>query len=123
MKDISDKEKDKILELLEELKQDNILIIVEGANDKKALEFFGLRNIKTLANRTLYRVVEEVEATHKDKEVVILTDLDKEGKSLYSILYTDLTQRGIKVNNKFRNFLSNDTKLRQIEGLKRYLEE
>ncbi len=91
--------------------------IVEGIKDKKALEALGFKNIIVLNSRPIYKVVEGI----KSKEVMILTDLDKEGKKLYSQLSEELSRNGIKIDNRFRNYLFKNTKLRQIEGLAKYL--
>ena len=58
----------------------------------------------------------------KNKECIILTDLDKTGKQLYGKLSHGLQQFGVKIDNNFRNFLFKNTKLRQIEGLATYIE-
>jgi|TARA_B100001971_G_C17774141_1_gene326429 5S rRNA maturation endonuclease (ribonuclease M5) len=55
----------------------------------------------------------------RNKEVAILTDLDKEGRKLYGKLNSGLQRFGVRVNNKFRDFLFRNTKVRQIEGLRR----
>lgn len=109
--------KEELLELLSKTKDKPV--IVEGFKDKKALKNFGIERIKVLKGRALYKVVEEI----KDKEAVVLTDLDKEGKKLYGKLKHDLIRHGINVDDKLRNFLFKETKLRQIEGLTRYLEK
>ena len=108
--------KEDILHLLEEIKPDNIPIIVEGRNDKKALQELGLDNIFTL-NLPLFKIVERIQG----KEVVILTDLDKKGKELYRRIQHDCIHHGIKINNKLRHFLFRETELSHIEGLPRYL--
>ncbi len=97
----------------------DMLTIVEGKNDKRALERYGFTNVRTL-NKALFRVVEEVEATNSE-EVIILTDLDAHGKKLYHYFFTECNKRGIKVNNRLRQLL-HFSELRQIEGLPRYLE-
>lgn len=91
-------------------------IIVEGKEDKLSLEKLGIRNIVTI-NKPLYKIVEEA---MEEEQVLILTDLDKKGKQLYSKLNHQLNQFGVKINNNFREFLFRKTKLRQIEGLWRY---
>jgi len=111
MKDVYDE----ILKHLSEIKDK--LVIVEGFKDKRALQSFGIKRIKVLKGRALYKVVEEV----TDKDAVILTDLDRAGKKLYAVLKDKFSQRGVKVDDKFRNFLFKETKLRQIEGLKRFM--
>lgn len=111
-------EKEELLKHLSMVKEENLLVIVEGHNDKKALENFGIRKIITLYGKPLFKVVESV-----DEPVVILTDLDKEGKQIYGKLNSMFSERGIHVNNELRHFLFKNTKLRQIEGLKSYLDK
>jgi len=119
MKD-SKKELDELIKHIEQIKDRNLIVIVEGIKDKKALESFGIRRIKPISKRALYKVVEET--AKNDKECVILTDLDKTGKRLFRLLNHDLSQNGVRVNKKFREFLFRYTKLRQIEGLRTYVE-
>ena len=109
---------DEIHKEIEVLKETNTLILVEGKKDKKALENLGLNNIKTL-NKPIHAIVDECADCDK---VVILTDLDAEGKRIYSQLSFYLSRMGVKIDNRFRNFLFRETKLRQIEGLTKYLE-
>ena len=90
-------------------------VIVEGSNDRKALNEFGIKRIITLG-KPLYKVVESCE-----KEVAILTDLDAEGKKIYKRLKNEFSRRGVGINDRFRKFLSRYTKLRQIEGLENYI--
>lgn len=118
-------EKDILEELLgklEKLKEDNTLVIVEGYKDKKSLVSLGIseKRILPLQRKALFRIVEEV--IKKEKKVVILTDLDRTGKRLYSRLKSDLSERGVYIDDKLRNFLFRYTRLRQIEGLKKYIE-
>ncbi len=106
-----------VLVEIETIKENNTLVIVEGSNDKKALEELGISNIIVLKGKPLYKVVEDIEA----KEAVILTDLDAEGRKLYHDLKRELSQRGVKINDKLRLLLFK-TELRQVEGLKNYME-
>ena len=69
--------------------------------------------------KPIYKIIEEV--SEKTKEAVILTDLDKEGKKLFGKLNSGLSHHGVRVDNKFREFLFKKTKLRQIEGIISYL--
>jgi 5S rRNA maturation endonuclease (ribonuclease M5) len=104
-------------ELFETLdRSKDLLTIVEGKNDKRALERFGFTKVRTL-NKALFKVVEEIDTD----EVVILTDLDAHGKKLYHYFFTECNKRGIRVNNQLRQLLQ-FSELRQIEGLPRYLE-
>lgn len=106
-------DKKEILEELEKLK--DTLVIVEGKNDKKALEKFGLKNILMLEGNAIFEVVEKV-----DSEVAILTDLDHKGKELYKRLQSMLTKRGIRINNRLRHLLLKSD-LKVIEGIDTFL--
>ncbi len=108
---------EQILELLDEIKQKDSLVVVEGLKDKRSLESLGINRIFCL-NQPLFAVVEEIAAN--EGEVVLLTDLDEEGKKLYHKLSVDLQRHGVKINNKLREFLFK-TKLRHIEGLSSYV--
>ncbi len=112
-------ESEQIRELLDEIKKKGLLVLVEGQKDKRALEQLGISNVLSL-KRPLYAVVEEIAS--KAKEVVLLTDLDEEGKKLYHRLSVDLQRHGVKINNKLREFLFK-TELRHVEGLVSYLQD
>ncbi len=111
-------DKEEIRKEIEEIKENKYLILVEGKKDKKALQSFGLKNIQSLENRPLFEVIESI----KEKDLVLLTDLDTEGRKIYSKLHQGLQRRGIKINNTLRNKLFK-TPVRQIEGLDTYLQE
>jgi len=114
------KQTEELLDWIDKIKNSDKLIVVEGKEDKAALRRLGITNVIQLNKRPLYKVVEEL--ITKAKEVIILTDLDKKGKQLYGKLNHDLQRFGVKVDNKFRNFLFKHTQLRQIEGLDSYIE-
>jgi 5S rRNA maturation endonuclease (ribonuclease M5) len=103
---------------IDELREEQPLIIVEGAKDKAALRKLGITDIITLRGKSLYKVVERVAALAD--EALILTDLDAEGKKIYHRLRADLQKHKVKINDRFRKFLFKETELRQIEGLYRY---
>jgi 5S rRNA maturation endonuclease (ribonuclease M5) len=111
--------KEEFEEFIEKLKQESEdkIIVVEGIKDKKALESFGIKNIITL-KKPLFAVIEDI--VDSKKGCILLTDLDKKGKELYSKLSSKLNQFGVKIDNSFREFLFK-TKLRQIEGLIHYV--
>ena len=112
--------KEEFQKLINKAKGSNILIIVEGKKDRNALNNIGIRNIIELNKKPLYQIVEEISSDND--ECIILTDLDKKGKELYGRLNSDLQRRGVKINNKLRDFLFKNTKIRQIEGIKADLE-
>ncbi len=105
-----------LIESLEKIKKENYLVIVEGKKDRTALQSFGINRIVELKNRPLFQVIEDI----NEDEVVILTDLDSEGRKLFGKLRYFMQRRGIKINNKMRNEIFR-TKLRNIEGLDSYL--
>lgn len=100
------------------LKKSKKLILVEGKKDKRSLELFGIDNIITI-NKPLFEMVEIISS--KCRECIILTDLDFEGKKIYSYIRRNLERNGIKIDRKFREFLFKNTKIRNIEGLRNYL--
>jgi 5S rRNA maturation endonuclease (ribonuclease M5) len=105
---------------VEKLCEEQPVIIVEGPKDKASLKKLGLEKIIYLRGKPLFEVVEKV-AKITD-ECVILTDLDREGKKIYSVLKAELQKHGVKIDDRFRKFLFKETDLRQIEGLFRYLQ-
>ena len=94
------------------------LVLVEGKNDRAALESLGFNRVHSInANMPSYEIVEGI----KEKKVLILTDLDKEGKQIYARLRKDLEKRGVIIDDTLRHLLFK-TELRQIEGLSHYLQ-
>jgi 5S rRNA maturation endonuclease (ribonuclease M5) len=102
------------------LQRSRKMILVEGPRDEQALREIGITNpILLLHKKPLYAVVEE--AAERCKDIVILTDLDKEGKKLFGRLNTDLQAFGVRVDKTFREYLFKNSKLRQIEGISRQM--
>ena len=114
-----DKKIDELQAFIEKIKNSNTLVIVEGKKDRMALQKLGLSNIVELSKKPLFQIVEDI--SNSNKECIILTDLDKKGKEIYGKLNSNLQKNGVKINNKFREFLFKHTKLRQIEGIYTYL--
>jgi len=88
------------LELLNELKER--LVIVEGRKDEMALQRLGLRNILPLNGVSLPDIATSLYDTGINKEVVILTDFDREGRRLALELGRLLRAYKIKVNGRLR---------------------
>ena len=105
-----------IQEWVDEISNQNSLIIVEGKKDKQALNKLGINNTYSL-DKSMHELIDFI--IDQDKEVIILTDLDGEGKKLYSKIKNELQRNGIKVNDKYRKFLSR-CNLTHIEGLYTY---
>ena len=110
-----------IVEWISRLRDTDKCIIVEGRNDKRCLEWLGVKARIYLVNIPVFELVEEVSSSCK--EVIILTDLDKAGKSLYSELKRFLSEHGVLVDNYFREFLFKETALSQMEGLRGFLDK
>ena len=110
---------DEINKEIEKLKQADNIIIVEGIKDKKALTQLGLKNIITLSKKPIFSIIEEL--SKKNKVIAILTDFDKKGKQLYGKLNSGLQRLGVKIDNRFREFLQKNTRVSHIEGLVSYL--
>ncbi len=107
-------------EWLASLREEDAPVIVEGPKDRACLEGFGIRNVMTLSREPLYKVVEGIAAS--SRRVVILTDLDKEGKRLYSKLRQGFDRLGVQVDSVYREWLFRETELSHIEGLAAYVE-
>jgi 5S rRNA maturation endonuclease (ribonuclease M5) len=100
---------------IDKLKDSNKLIIVEGKKDIKALKNLGLTNVIEISG-ALFETIEKV----NENEVVLLMDMDTEGKKLYSKLKKQFLGRGVKIDNKLRHLLIR-VKLSHIEGLDTYI--
>ncbi len=107
---------EEVLKEIESLRSLKKLIIVEGNKDISSLNKLGLTNIKKL-NKPIFEIIDGIE-----EEVAILTDLDGEGKKLYSLIKSSLQRKGIKVDDKLRKLIFK-TPVRHIEGLFTYLEK
>ena len=103
-------------EWINKLSNEDSLIVVEGKKDKIALNRLGIENIY-LINKPIYSLIDML--TEKNKEIVILTDLDKEGRKLYHKLKKGFQRNGIKVNDRYRKYLFK-CKISHIQGLFAY---
>jgi len=108
------------VEKLKDSAETNI-ILVEGKSDKEALASLGIpRKGITYLREPLYKTVENI--AKKNKGCVLLMDLDTAGRKLQERLLTDLQANGVKVNTRFTKFLYT-TKIRNIEGIPKYIEK
>ena len=102
--------------LLQEIQDQNLLVIVEGKKDKQALQHLGIQNVITL-NKAPFQLIEELASQEHPSEIIILTDFDEEGKSLYGKLSRECRRNGLRVNDRLRRFLMRETPVAHIEGL------
>lgn len=113
-----DKKLEEFQGIMDKIRGSGILVIVEGKKDRAALQRLGIKNIIELSKKPIFQIVEEI--VNLGRECIILTDLDSEGKELYSKLNSNLQKFGVKVDNRLRDFLFRNTRLRQIEGIGTY---
>ncbi|MFC1741869.1 toprim domain-containing protein [Nanoarchaeota archaeon] len=99
-----------------QLKASEKIIIVEGKNDKRALENIGIPKERIISlTKPLYAVAEDIAKHHR--HAIILTDLDPEGKRIYMDLKRNLTRIGVQIDRKYREALFKLSKLSHIEGI------
>lgn len=104
-----------LFEWAEELKYSGKLVVVEGKKDRQALQNLGVENIILYYDKPFYKLVDNI--CSSGDSVIILTDLDKKGKQLYRKLRHDLQKFGIRIDNRFREFLFKRTKISYIESI------
>jgi 5S rRNA maturation endonuclease (ribonuclease M5) len=108
-----------IEKVLDELKDKTI--IVEGKKDAKALKRLGIENVIPINSRPLINIVEGLESGRaagssktglsfrknrkSSKEIVILTDFDRQGRKLNSRLLSLLQSRRIQANSRLRHMM------------------
>ena len=105
---------EELLKLLEENKEKQV--IVEGKKDKKVLCLLGFKKIFTL-NKGIYEVTEKL----KEKQVLILTDFDPEGKRIAGKLNQILQSLDYKIDRETRRkigFMFTRLKIRKVEELR-----
>ena len=104
---------------LENARESEKLIIVEGKKDQQSLQKLGFNKIFILNNgKPIKRNIEII--SKMSKQVIILTDFDKTGKQLHTKLRHEFSQIGIKIDNKLRNCLSKQVS--HIQGLANFIE-
>lgn len=81
------KQFEEFIEKLKDASKDKV-VLVEGIKDKKALELLGVKNIMTL-KKPFYAVIEDIVEIKKD--CILLTDLDKKGREIYSQISSRMT--------------------------------
>jgi 5S rRNA maturation endonuclease (ribonuclease M5) len=93
----------------------NFLFIVEGKRDKKVLSELGVKNIISISGQTRENVVEGIENV---KNIVILTDFDREGARKAEKLERLLRSSHTRIERNVRNFFNKFLKVTKIEELK-----
>ena len=109
-------------ELKLENRDNNMLILVEGKNDVAALRLLGFDGpIKSIKSKRLSDLIDEIILEYS--RVLILSDWDAEGETLYKRIKFLLESYGIKVEDKYRRDIKNFTKkeIKDVEGLYVYV--
>ncbi len=96
----------------------NYVVIVEGKNDLVVMKQLGYEKVLTL-NKPIYELVEQL--MERKEKVMILTDMDKQGKRLFSTLKRELNNNGVMIDNSLREFLFRKG-FSTIEGLTKLIE-
>ncbi|MFH0861911.1 MAG: toprim domain-containing protein [Candidatus Altiarchaeota archaeon] len=92
------------------------VILVEGRKDKAALVSLGVKGENIVEVKTELSILETVEALSDQKDVVILTDMDRAGKGLRRRLLAMFSQYGITENKGPRDLFAR-LRLSHVEGL------
>jgi 5S rRNA maturation endonuclease (ribonuclease M5) len=114
----------KILNVLEGLKKEEGLIIVEGMKDIMALKSLGFENLVSISGRPLEEVVEKIVSTNPPY-IIVLTDFDEEGEKIASRLSNLFSLHKIKVNHTIRYKLKSFKiqKIEELNSLKKFMED
>jgi len=95
------------------MKKDERKKIVEGKRDKEALNKLGIKKVETIETKPLREITEE----EKEKEVILLTDFDKTGKSRSSRLIRLFKSEGIKTDLAYKKELGKLHGISEIEEI------
>jgi len=89
-------------------------IIVEGKNDKKALEAFNINDIITISGKSIESFASQIP---KNTQYVVLTDFDREGELKKQRIYRFFEAEKIKYNPNLRVEFKKLFKVVKIEEL------
>lgn len=109
---------EKLITLLEELKEDKRVKLVEGRSDKKALEQLGITNIKTMQGSALADLPMKT-----SQDIVLLTDFDRKGNEIAKRIAELFKNEGHDVDLTYREKLRKYTGVKQFEDLDKKVEQ
>lgn len=110
-----------LLDVLADLREANeeTPIVVEGVRDVASLRSLGIAGhvIPLHAGATLFGLAEEISS--QADEVILLTDWDRKGQTLYEQLGAALAANGVKLVGSFRDDLRHAIRptLKDVESL------
>ena len=110
-----------LIDLMQDLdrKYENILIVVEGKRDVRVLRDLGVKSpiIRTQLQNSRVQLAEDIAKQAGGKEVLILTDFDREGVEICKFIEQELEIRKIRVLRRLR------LQIRKLMGNWRCIEE
>jgi len=110
----------KIMKQINAALNNGAIILVEGKNDRKSLEKFGLKNIVEInQGKGLVEFSDDLNA----EKIIILTDFDRRGELLKKRLRELLETTGNRVNIKYRKELNRATGVKYFEELYSILQD
>ena len=98
--------------VLNELREDDRVKIVEGIKDKRALEYFGITNIRMGHGNSLPKLTSSIR-----QDAILLVDFDRTGKILNRRIAELLKNESIHVDLNYRRDLRRYAKINEIEEL------
>ncbi len=101
------------------IKSKQIPVIVRSEIEKKRLKALKIKNIYVLRD-PYYSLAEKL--AKKYKEAILLFDVTKSGQEVYEKLQREFELVGIKIDNRFRQFLYHN-KRKTVRGILTYIEK
>ena len=78
------------------------IIIVEGINDKKALEFWDVKIPIEILKHPWFEFIDYIVKTYpKNSQIILLLDADPQGRKYHKKLKNEFRNYGFKVNSGF----------------------
>lgn len=116
-----------VIELLETIvahSKRGVPVVVEGPNDVRTLRRLGIQGPVLRAKARRLGLADFLQSVARNREVIILTDFDKEGRALAWRLRRDLSGMRVKANVEIWKQLKAlvRSEIVGIESLDRYLE-
>lgn len=115
----------KLAYLLIDESDKGVPIIVEGKKDLEALKRIGVKGKICCIKSSRLNFTDLIDELKEEKEMIIMTDFDKEGDELARQLSSALIQMRVKVNISIRSRMKNLVKkdIKAIEELADYYEK
>lgn len=103
---------DELNKVICELREDERPKIVEGEKDKRALEHFGIRNIRMIHGKPLSGLAGSIK-----KDAILLVDFDRTGRQLAKRLSDLLKNESVNADLDYRRKLRKYAKINNLEEL------